>query len=84
MSVEAAQLLADGAVAGGLVVRAQLFAAGQEIIGPYSVLPAFSSSEWRMISGIWLRVKSSVSGMMPQTLNAHPGVGREASATQPR
>ena len=36
---------------------------------PY-LLRLVSSSEWRMISGIWLMVKTSVIGMMPQTLNA--------------
>ena len=30
-----------------------------------------------MISGIWLSVKSKVSGMMPKTLKLDPGVGRE-------
>ena len=36
------------------------------VVPPY--LPVFSSIEWRMISGICGKVKTSVIGMMPQTL----------------
>src|SRR5690606_27493894 len=54
------------------VDAAQLFARRHEVHGSSSAYYFWnlSSREWRMMSGIWLKVKTSVIGMIAQTLNA--------------
>ena len=69
MRVEAAHLLEQRALVRSLVLRAQLLAAGQEIHSKSPYLSCGrSSSEWRMISGIWVRMKTKVSAGKPKSL----------------
>ena len=74
MAVESAHLLAHGAVARLPVMRAQLLPAAKEFHVPLQSLGYLScrcsSSEWRVISGICVRMKRKVRALKPNSLNA--------------